>query len=347
MAAKAPANTSKPIKILMTTDAVGGVWQYSVDLIRGLGANVEVLLATLGPRPSTAQKQQLQNVSRLQLCESDYALEWMPDPWGAVDVAGEWLLSIQAQFGADVVHLNSYAHASLAWRKPVIVVAHSCVYSWWNAVHRCAPTPEWNEYYRRIADGLSACDTVVAPSQFMAAEVEREYSVPPEKIQVIYNFSSAPESYAAKEPCCLAAGRLWDQAKNLSLLEEIAPHLRWPVKLAKDLPHPELLECMSRASIFLHPALYEPFGLSVLEAARAGCCLVLADIPSLRELWSESAIFIDPRQPDEWICRLNQLFTEPQEVLYWGDAARERAACYSEQNAIQAYLTLYRSGVPA
>ncbi len=31
------------------------------------------------------------------------------------------------------------------------------------------------------------------------------------------------------------------------------------------------------------PARYEPFGLSVLEAALSGCALVLGDIPSLRE----------------------------------------------------------------
>ena len=331
----------------MTTDAVGGIWQYSADLIRGLGENVEVLLATFGPRPSSEQKRQFQNLPQVQLCESDYALEWMPYPWRDVDVAGEWLLSLQAEFKADVIHLNGYAHAALPWRKPVIVVAHSCVYSWWRAVHRCTPSAEWSEYYRRVANGLSACRAVVAPSQFVADEVKREYSVRPEKVRVIYNFSSAPESYAIKEPFCLAARRLWDEAKNLSLQAKIAPCLCWPIKLAQDMPHAELLQCMSRAGIFLHPALYEPFGLAVLEAARSGCCLVLADIPSLRELWSEAAIFIDPRKPEEWVKELNQLFADTQEVTTWGHVARKHAARYSEQNSIEAYLNLYRREVPA
>lgn len=339
--------SQKPFKILMTSDAVGGVWQYSLDLIRGLGTNSEVLLATFGPRPSAEQKNRLQKLSQVQLRESDYALEWMSDPWCDVDAAGEWLLALEDQFDADVIHLNGYAHAVLPWRKPVIVVAHSCVYSWWRAVHGCDPGPEWAEYYRRVVDGLSSCETVITPSRFMADEIEREYQIASEKVQVIYNFSSAPESCAAKEPFCLAAGRLWDQAKNLSLLTEMAPHLRWPLKLAQDLPHAELLECMSRASIFLHPALYEPFGLSVLEAARAGCCLILADIPSLRELWSGSAVFIDPRQPEQWICRLNQLFASAPEILYWGETARRHAARYSEKSTIEAYLNLYCSEVYA
>src|SRR5438270_13615899 len=120
MAAKASIDTEKPLKILMTADAVGGVWQYSVDLIRGLGESAEILLATLGPRPSAEQKQQFQGLPQVQLCESDYALEWMSNPWRDVDASGEWLLSTQAQFKADVIHLNGYAHAALPWRKPVV-----------------------------------------------------------------------------------------------------------------------------------------------------------------------------------------------------------------------------------
>ena len=358
MAAKALVDTQKPLKILMTADAVGGVWQYSVDLIRGLGESAKVLLATLGPRPSTEQKQQLKSVPQLQLCESDYALEWMSDPWRDVDAAGEWLLSLQAEFGADVIHLNGYAHAALPWGRPIVVVAHSCVYSWWQAVHHCPPGSEWAEYYRRVANGLAACDIVVAPSRFMASEVEREYSVPSEKLQVVYNFSVASPPVTEKEPFCLAAGRLWDKAKNLSTLAEIAPHLRWPVYLAGEeafhavsgsfrvlgrLPHAELLRYMSRAGIFLHPALYEPFGLSVLEAARCGCCLVLADIPSLRELWSHAAIFIDAREPESWISQVNQLVGDPEKCLRLGEAAKKHSARYSQRESINAYGNLYRS----
>ena len=39
-------------------------------------------------------------------------------------------------------------------------------------------------------------------------------------------------------------------------------------------------------------ALYEPFGLAVLEAAQAGCALVLSDIPTFRELWDGAALFV-------------------------------------------------------
>jgi len=83
------------LKILMTTDAAGGVWQYSLDLSAGLtGRGAEVILAVLGPRPSEAQRDQARSMSRVGVFESDYALEWMPEPWADVERAGRWLLRI-------------------------------------------------------------------------------------------------------------------------------------------------------------------------------------------------------------------------------------------------------------
>src|SRR5438477_5985605 len=42
--------------VLMTADTLGGVWEYSMELARGLAAEgIRVLLATLGRLPSRAQ----------------------------------------------------------------------------------------------------------------------------------------------------------------------------------------------------------------------------------------------------------------------------------------------------
>ena len=141
-----------PFRLLMTADAVGGVWQYAVDLIRGLTArgSVEVLLATCGPRPSSEQKRQLNALQSVQLVESDFPLEWMPNPWAGIEAAGQWLLNLDAAFHADLIHLNGFSHAILPWGKPVLSVAHSCVSTWWRAVHKSSPGDEWAEYNRRI-----------------------------------------------------------------------------------------------------------------------------------------------------------------------------------------------------
>ncbi len=348
----------------MTADAAGGVWRYSLDLIQGLTARgAEVLLATMGPPASDDQRRQLAAIPKVTLAESGYALEWMPNSWEGVEAAGPWLLDLAEDFRADLIHLNGYAHARLPWRLPVVVVAHSCVFSWWRAVHGCAPGAEWEEYKRRVVEGLSAAGAVIAPSATMARATSTEYGVSTEKTRVIHNFStSGTVQRLKKESFFLAAGRLWDEAKNIVLLDQIAPRLDWEIRVSGSdrgpddapiavqslhhlgvLQYSELLAQMARASVFAHPALYEPFGLSVLEAARASCCLVLADIPSLRELWSGAAVFVDPRDPDEWLYQLNRLAHDAEKRCSYGELAHSHATKYSADVSISQYQQVYQS----
>ena len=349
------APTQALTRILITADAVGGVWQYTIDLVRGLvQSGVAVMVATMGPRPSEEQAHQMP--PGVQLVTSEYALEWNSDPWHEVDEAGHWLLQLRDQFRPELVHLNGYVHASLSWRCPVLVVAHSCVVSWWQAVHGCDPGPEWNEYRHRVRAGLLACDSVAAPSNFMAGEIASHYRIPLAKVRTIWNYSSTvANGTRMKQPFCLAAGRTWDEAKNFGLLPEVARKTPWPVYLAGGdaadsfmpmrvlgrVPYEELLERMRRASIFLHPALYEPFGLAVLEAARAGCCLVLSNTASARELWEGAAIFADPRDASQWIDVLFRLSGDPGECERMGRAAQEHSRRYDEGRFRHSYSELY------
>jgi glycosyltransferase involved in cell wall biosynthesis len=57
----------------------------------------------------------------------------------------------------------------------------------------------------------------------------------------------------------------------------------------------EVAERLAERPVFVSASRYEPFGLAVLEAARAGCALLLSDIPTFRELWAGAAAFVRPR----------------------------------------------------
>ncbi|MCU1344925.1 MAG: glycosyltransferase [Acidimicrobiia bacterium] len=128
----------------MTVDAVGGVWTYGLELAAGLSArSTEVMLAAMGPPPSAEQRRAAAAAGVTELCQGAYPLEWMDDPWAGVDTAGDWLLELEAQFAPHVVHLNGYAHGALGWKAPAVVVGHSCVWSWWWAVHGHQPPPSW------------------------------------------------------------------------------------------------------------------------------------------------------------------------------------------------------------
>src|SRR3954454_12313553 len=135
----------RPRRILMTADTVGGVWTYALGLARSLVPHgIEITLATMGPRPNAGQKDAAGRIPNLTLVESDFKLEWMEDPWHDVAAAGQWLLDLEQLAEPDIVHLNGYAHAVLEWKCPVMVVAHSCVLSWWRAVKQKTLPVAWH-----------------------------------------------------------------------------------------------------------------------------------------------------------------------------------------------------------
>jgi glycogen synthase len=351
------------LRVLMTTDCVGGVWTYALELARALGRfDVHVMLATLGPPPDEMQRAQAQRLGNVQLEVSDYRLEWMEDPWTDVRDAGQWLLDLERQFRPNIVHLNGYAHGALPWRAPVVVVAHSCVLSWWMKVKGEAAPARWDHYRQQVTEGVKAADMIVAPTQPMLQAIQRLYG-PVERAKVIHNGRNGRLFRPGrKEEFILAAGRLWDEAKNIAALEAVAGELGWPVCVAGDeaaeektrrqgeenglvrlgrLCAPELAEWMSRASIYCLPARYEPFGLSALEAALSGCALVLGDIPSLREIWEEAAVYVPPDDRMALKEALQRLIADSKQCQAMACRARERAKLYTPQRMADGYFTTY------
>jgi glycosyltransferase involved in cell wall biosynthesis len=338
----------------MTADAVGGVWTYALDLARGFGAaGIATTLAVMGPPPFEAQREEAGSIANLNIRYKDCKLEWQPDPWADVDFSGDWLLTLERELRPDVVHLNGYAHGSLPFQVPKLVVAHSCVLSWWEAVHGEPAPRDWDEYRRRVTAGLRSVDLVIAPTRAMLDSANRFYG-PISHSKVIPN-GRTPRLFAnrPKEPFVLTAGRLWDQAKNLKALEAIAGDIEWPVYAAGEgdasrqihalgqLSSRDLREWMARASIFAMPALYEPFGLSVLEAAMSGCALVLGDIPSLRENWNGAALFASPRDPRNLREQTQTLIRDDALRVKFQVAAHERARTFTAERMVTAYLDTY------
>ncbi|HKU38041.1 MAG TPA: glycosyltransferase family 4 protein [Polyangiales bacterium] len=356
------------MRILMTADAIGGVFTYAVELSRALAAHgIEVVLATFGRPLSAAQRSQARRCPGLELHESSFALEWMPEPWADVHAAGMWLRRLARRLAPDLMHFNHYAQAALAWPAPALVVAHSDVWSWWRAVHGTTPGADWARYYACVHAGLHAADRVIAPSHAMLENLTRDYGPLP-SAQVIPNgIELARFAPACKRPYVLAAGRLWDEAKNIAALEHVARSLEWPVYVAGESHSPQsrapagladrasraafrplgslgrhaLVQRLAHAAIYALPARYEPFGLSVLEGAASGCALVLGRIPSLLENWHDAALFVDPDDTAELSRTLTRLIRDRALREHWGARARQRAARLGAARMAGAYARTY------
>jgi glycosyltransferase involved in cell wall biosynthesis len=99
---------------------------------------------------------------------------------------------------------------------------------------------------------------------------------------------------------------------------------------------------MARAAIYVMPARYEPFGLSILEAAVSGCALVLGDIPSLRELWDGAALFVPPADRRKLAHVLGDLIADAGLRNKLADDAQKRAANFSLERMARQYVTVYQ-----
>ncbi len=273
-----------------------------------------------------------------------------------------WLTLLARRYRADLLHVNGYAHARNDTGLPTLAVAHSDVLSWWRAVHgEAAPRRSGEPYRREVIAGLRAADRVVAPTAAVLDDLAREYGFDPSTGIVIPNgIDIASYAPRPKRAAIMAAGRLWDEAKNLALLDEAAAGIDWPIEIAGEANHPEggqarlraaralgvltpaeMAERLGASAIYAAPAWYEPFGLGILEAAASGCALVLADIPSLRENWDGAALFVPPDDARAWRTTLCCLIACDSRREALGAAARHRAPAFTRERMAARYADLY------
>jgi len=348
-------------RLLLTTDAVGGVWTYSLDLARQLAAEADmvVLLAVLGPAPNAEQLDAAAAVPGLQLIETGLPLDWTADRADEVRAAAQALAGLAQASEVDLVQLHAPGLATADYPVPVVSVVHSCVATWWAAV-KSGPLPSDLAWRRDLAaEGLRRSDLLIAPSHAFAAAVQQAYGLkrPP---CAVHNGRQPLPTTSVGEPgrSVLTTGRLWDEGKNVAAFDFAAALSDLPFRAAgathgpngaaivlrhaEALGHvdePSLAALLAERPVFISAARYEPFGLSVLEAAQAGCPLVLSDIPTFRELWDGAALFAEtPEAIATAVSRLAE-----GEAATFGELARSRAARFMPQATASAMLTHYDS----
>ncbi len=378
------------MRILLTTDAVGGVWQYTTELAQALSTRgVECVVAVLGPAPDEDQRIALvssvlprkresrakQDVARnsgflrsqehgvpITLIETGLPLDWTCADAAPVLAAGKAIATLAKDHAADLIHYNMPTLAAVGTPPvPSIAVAHGCVSTWWETAKGTPLGQDYRWHRALTADGLRAVDRVVAPSAAYATIVERHYRLET-PVLAIHNGRTLAGAYDPAAPMAdiaLTVGRLWDGVKNAALLDKAAA--RFPIPFlaagASKGPHGETIRLdhlrelghlsgeqiaahLAKRPIFVSAASFEPFGLAVLEAAQAGCALVLADIPTFRELWDGAASFVP--LDGGWCEAIEALVHDTPRRAALGEAARSRAARYTPDATADRMLALYR-----
>lgn len=357
------AGSKKHTTLLMTADTVGGVWTYCMDLCHALSPfPITIHLVTMGENLRESQRQEVSVLPNVRVYETAYKLEWMPDPWEDIAACGNYLLQLEERISPDIIHLNCFAYGALPFRAPVMVVAHSDVFSWFWAVKGNPPPPEWNRYFTVVQAGLQSAECVVAPSETMLQAIKDIYATG--RGAVIYNGRREALFFPAqKQSAVFSMGRIWDEAKNIRLLLQAAPAIKAPVQIAGSqqfaennlqaagngavflgkLSQPEIAAHLSTAAVYVLPAQYEPFGLSALEAALSGCALVLGDIPSLREIWRDAALYVNTQDAGALAQTVNTLLENSAACQHWAEKAGARATAFPAAGMAKNYWQLYGS----
>ena len=352
---------ARPRHVLMTADTVGGVWTYALDLAAGLAeAGVSASLAVLGPAPTADQAAEAAAIEGLTLVETGLPLDWTAPDVGALERASHGVRLLADRLDVDLVHLNAPAlAASERFAQPLVSVAHSCLATWWSAV-RSGPPPEdfgWRIRAHRL--GLLASEAVIAPSGAFADATLRAYDVP--RPSVVHNGRRAETTgLAAPRSGAVTTGRLWDDGKNVATLDRAAARLSTPLtafgpvrgphgehrgldhaSATGRLPAEAVRRELRSASVFVSASLYEPFGLGVLEAAQAGCALVLSDIPTFRELWDGAALFAPPTDDAAFAEAIQTLIDDGAQRERLVGASRQRASRFSVESMTAGVLDVY------
>lgn len=347
--------------ILMTLDAVGGVWRYAMDLAAALTRRGYMFtFVGFGPTPSPAQRAEAERIG--QVIWFDAPLDWLAEDERQLDPVAELLSTVIEDQNVDLVHLNLPSQAArLKVAVPVVVVSHSCVVTWFAAVRGGTVPADWQWQYDINRRGFDAADMVLAPSRSHAEMLRASYG-PIDGLTVVHNASAASIAPTRKDAVVFAAGRWWDDGKNGALLDGATWHSAWPVAMAGPctgpngqrldlrcarslgpLPHAEVAQWMARAAIVASPSRYEPFGLAPLEAARAGAALVLSDIPTYRELWDGAALFAAPDDARAFAHAINRFAGDDALRHEFAARARQRSGRYSSDAQCAAMQAVYDS----
>jgi glycosyltransferase involved in cell wall biosynthesis len=119
--------------------------------------------------------------------------------------------------------------------------------------------------------------------------------------------------------------------------------LEHDVRLLGGIPSARLEDLYAAAALLVTATRYEGFGLPVLEAMARGVPVVCSDIPVLREVAGEEAVFVDPADPASIAGGMRRLLAGGGEVERLSAAGRERAARFTWEATAEATVAAYEA----
>jgi len=266
--------------------------------------------------------------------------------------------------GLDVFFVPSHV-VPFNYKGKVVTTIHDCAFAYFPKAYSL-----FSRFYNQwaVKSALYKCQRLIVPSNSTKNDLLSLYGAEKEKVAVVYHGANflPREKKTAEEPYFLFVGRIEERKNVRGLILSFkvlkdrfkVPHKLYIVGktgygakpifklvdelgLEKDivfsgyLPNDKLAEVYQKADLFLFPTLYEGFGLPVLEAFANGVPVICSDIPVLREIAGNAAVFVNPANPFEIATFVFAVLKDAKMQKYLIKEGRERLKLFSWEKCAQ------------
>ncbi|WP_447640879.1 MULTISPECIES: glycosyltransferase family 4 protein [Chitinophagaceae] len=244
-----------------------------------------------------------------------------------------------------------------------------------NFLHENITAVKREQLYKEIGRRIYKSDKVVTISNFVKADILKNYDVDPTKIDVIYNGCTLDKNapirepdYVPKHPFFFTVGMVEDK-KNFKVLPAMLLRNDYELIIAgKTTDHQYCQSIMQYAAtlgvvdrvhivgavpdeqrnwflqnciMFAFPSKAEGFGLPVIEAMRFGKPVVLSKSTSLPEIGGKEAYYFDCYDQESVATKTSEILANIGADIQLSEKLKKRAQHFTWERAALQYMKLY------
>lgn len=346
----------------------------------GLGKYTEKLIENLAKIDKKNQYKiflRQSNWSQIKLGGDNFTKVLADVPWYSLDEQIKMPGIYKAQ-NLDLLHVPHF-NVPILYRGKFIVTIHDLIHHKFSQESATTKNPlifktKRFVYKRIIKNAVLKSTKILAPSSYVKDEIINNFKINPDKIVVTYE--AAEEEYFSKTLSktkgnvskLLYVGNTYPHKNIGKLLEamailskDITLSIVCPRDVFKDrleqeisnkklrdrvqiLPYQNvnsLTKIFARANAYVFPSLEEGFGIPGLNAMAAGLPLIASDIPTLKEVYGDAALYFDPNSPKDIAERINKVLTSPKLSSELAQKGKTQAQKYSWQKMAIETLKIY------
>lgn len=279
------------------------------------------------------------------------------------------------KYNLDLVHFPYYS-VPVFYKKPFVVTIHDLIPFHFNT-GEASNLPyllykiKFFFYKEVISRAAKNSLRIISPSNFSKKEILKFFNVSNSKVKVVYEGTdktliNSPKMIKDKN-YFLYIGNAYPH-KNLEILIDVfaeLPNLKLILvgkedsfyrkikKKAQQFPNisffgyandKELSQLYKKAKALIMPSFIEGFGLPALEAMSNRCLVLASDIPTLREICQEAAVYFDPKSKES--LKKNIIKTSEQKLDFLIDKGIQRTKDFSWKKTAEETLKIYQDCLP-